>query len=1026
MNYDFFPYLSARSPVYSYQDYPAEDYAKLLQADFFKMALYIASPDFYNELKKKDFFFDNLSPAQKNTLKKYYNRACYRAVPFGAFSSVSVVSWASDAGMLMLQDEVNVRVKIDYLSSLAICGKLIGNEARETVMYRSNTSLYKVHGNFRYIKYEQDGHRLKRAFSIVSLSKDKVITALLDFCSVQKNIGDIIGFLSKMTGADNEAIIAFVDQLIAEQIITPQAGMNITGNDGLEELIQSLGQKNIYSDEVLRVRALLNGLSGPGVSTFSSVPVYGNLLKELLNHPENFKNPFYVVSERFQVGGGVHIKYQKVILDALHCLNRLTPHYKNEALDNFKSAYTGKFENRELPLLFVLDPEVGIGYENLEDVFIQHSLMKDIQFGDITETTAKFLKWTPIHSLLLNKLQSLRDKKDPAWHIEIADEDLAGIVIEQNDFKYPPSLSVMFRVIDERVYVESAGGASATALIGRFSSFGEDFYAIAKNIAEKEQAMNNEVIFAEIAHACESHTDNINRRKHIREFEIPVIVMSTMTQSTQISLSDLYVSVNNNQIILRSRKLNAIIVPRLSSAFNYSNSELSVFRFLCDLQYQGLKLNFKLDLEDFFPGLSFYPRVLYKSAILCLAKWHLKAKDFSFLKSTASVEWYNHFLKLADLLSLPKLFALSQNDNHLVFDRDNRDDILLFLDTIKNYESLVLTEYIIDTSGALHDAESRGKPVICQYVAPLYLKDTVYGISGNMVFDDNGSNNRFFMPGTEWLYFKIYCHPSWSNELLYDILYPVLNNAVNRKYIDKWFYVRYTDPDYHIRLRVHITNNSTGNIISLFSNKLKGLLNEGIIERYYVDTYIRELERYTPALMEDVETFFYHSSVLMLQYFRHARKTGTEYSYNLDIIIQSTDAIMNAFGLEVEAKALLLQKLYTSMSKEFGDSKNLKKSLEKKYLELRQEMNIIYETIQQKGKTPFLQCRNKLQAATAVIARKVKKKKSITEEKILSDLLHMHLNRLFIQNPRKQEMIVYFLLCKLYNAVYYREKSVSR
>lgn len=1015
-----------RNPVFSFRNYPPPSYEELLGNDFFKMALYIASPDFYSELGKREFNYKNLTVGQQNTLKKYYNRACYRAVPFGAFSTVSSARWVEQEDILSFpENKLKVHVKVDYLAGLDLLERVMSTRAKTIVYYKSNTSVYTVSGNFRYLKYQTEKDQLKRTFSIISLSKNKIIAEVLNFCSASKSFEEIKAFLIKLTGSDEADVENYITQLIEEQIVIPQDGTNITGNDCLEEFIQLLYKTDVASDDIIRVNTVLAGLNEHDREKFSRLPQYGNQLRDLLNNPESRKSPFYVVTERYHLQGGVHIKYQKVILDALQCLEKLTPYYRNEALDNFKAAFVEKFENRELPLLFVLDPEVGIGYENLEEVFTQHSLMKDIHFEDISEETERYLKWTPIHSLLLDKLQLQGNEKKQFKKIKISEEDLLGMEVGNMNYKVPPSISVMFRIVDEYVYLESAGGASATSLIGRFSAFGDYFYSMAKEIADKEQSMNREVVFAEIAHACESHSDNINRRKHIREYEIPVLVMSTMPQSTQITLSDLYVSINNNQVILRSKRLNAIVVPRLSSAFNYGNSELSVFRFLCDLQYQGLKLNFKLDLEEFFPGLRFYPRVEYKSAILCLAKWNLFIKDFSFIKNSDSTEWYARFNTLADSIELPDYFALTQHDNHLVFDRKDKDDIHLFLDTIKNYENISLSEYIIDVSEATVKSGNESKPLICQYIAPLYLRENVYGISGNMAFDNKGANNRIFIPGTEWLYFKIYCHSSWSNELLYNILFPLVNNACRRNLINKWFYVRYNDPDYHIRLRVQTINNSTGNIISLFSNKMKGLLNEGIIERYYLDTYVRELERYTPVLIEDIETFFYCSSFLLLRYFRFSIKYGIEYSYSLDIITHSVDIILNAFGLSIEERAILLQKLYSSLFKEFGEGKNLKKSLEKKYNDLRKEISDIYENTYLKERPQFRTLCKKLSNVSSQIARKVKKKKLLPVERILSDMLHMHLNRVFIQNPRKQEMIVYYLLYKHYNSLYYKGKSTA-
>jgi hypothetical protein len=227
-------------------------------------------------------------------------------------------------------------------------------------------------------------------------------------------------------------------------------------------------------------------------------------------------------------------------------------------------------------------------------------------------------------------------------------------------------------------------------------------------------------------------------------------------------LSDLYVSVNNNnRVVLKSKSLNAIIVPRLSTAFNYMNSELSVFRFLCDLQYQGIKSNFKLDLSNFFPGLKFYPRVVYKKAILCLATWYLDEKDIEFIKKTPSPEWYPAFQQLALAIRLPIHFALIQHDNYLVFDRTKPEDIELLLDTIKNYTSITLQEFILEEDATQSPVVlgDTGKPLIGQYIASLYQEENIYEFLRDSGVDPVKVSQQNPLQGTEWVYFKIYCHP---------------------------------------------------------------------------------------------------------------------------------------------------------------------------------------------------------------------------------------------------------------------------
>ena len=95
-----------------------------------------------------------------------------------------------------------------------------------------------------------------------------------------------------------------------------------------------------------------------------------------------------------------------------------------------------------------------------------------------------------------------------------------------------------------------------------------------------------ECVVAEIAHVPEVRTGNILSRPHLREYEISYLTNTTLDDDHVIPVNDLMVSVSNNRVVLRSKRLKKEIVPRLTTAHNFSKGT-PVYRFLCELQNQG-------------------------------------------------------------------------------------------------------------------------------------------------------------------------------------------------------------------------------------------------------------------------------------------------------------------------------------------------------------------------------------------------------------------------------------------------------
>jgi hypothetical protein len=62
---------------------------------------------------------------------------------------------------------------------------------------------------------------------------------------------------------------------------------------------------------------------------------------------------------------------------------------------------------------------------------------------------------------------------------------------------------------------------------------------------------------------------------------------------------------------------------------------------------------------------------------------------------------------------------------------------------------------------------------------------------------------RRFPPGSEWLYAKLYTGAATADQVLRQVVRPVTEAALRCGAADGWFFIRYGDPDWHLRLRLH-------------------------------------------------------------------------------------------------------------------------------------------------------------------------------------------------------------------------------
>jgi lantibiotic biosynthesis protein len=957
------------------------EYATILERKDFRTALFFASRSFYNELSKKQFNYSLLSGKEKQTIKKYINRAGFRATPFGLFASISLMDWGSGDDNFEL-DGHELDIKLDFAVLHELWERQLEKRTSKEERFQSNASLYFNSIDFRYIKKLVESNHMK--FSVVSIEKDRTLKFLLHLCRSPKTFEQILQSLSKRNVCPNEAA-NFVQDLVREQILVSDFSPNITGPDYFHLHANLAAKGSVIGAMESQLQKKI-----PAAGALKELVSFAGKLDDHLSKTDG-TNYFYCVSELKIKKGSIDQRHQKTLEEGLHCLRQLAQPKASKDLQSFVESFVRKYETQEMPLLEVLDAQFGIGYGGLDQIKASYGFASTGYEGSERKKAVSVSGQNELSAWLIKEWHSW-DKYSP--EIEITDHQLQHLDNAGQLVNPAPSISILFRTLGEKVFIESAGGVSALALLGRFCFF-ENVYQYAKAIAGEEQRQNKNVIFAEIAHLCHLHTANINRRPHLYDYEIPVLTSSKMPEEKQIPLSDLMISVRNNKLVLRSKKLKKRIIPRLSSAFNYTRNDLPIFRFLCDLQFQDIQPNLSFSLSSAIPGLPFYPRVSYKSCILQLAEWHLDATEISTVKNSADI--FTAFQQFAHSINLPGCFSYGVGDNFLVFDSGKKEDITLFLSEVENKKTIVLKEFpFLSEAGILTTNEGNFLP---QYMASLVLQKEVY--DDPLSFSDQSESET---DTSDWVYFKLYCHPLSSDTILLHYLFVLIKKLKKESLLINWFWVRYNDPDYHLRIRVRAKPGSKRKVVQLITIGLDKICSQKLGTHFQTDRYKRELERYSPKLIQQVEQVFQASSELVAGWLTGQKEFNYEDPNVILDAVQSSLVILSAFG--ISDKAGFCKKSFEGFFTEFNASKELKTEMEKLYRQVSRETDAM---VCSSPGLPQYECLVK-SVKSLVATHEEKRVSEVSIEKLATDIIHMHLNRHFIYNQRYFEMIHYFLL----------------
>lgn len=289
--------------------------------------------------------------------------------------------------------------------------------------------------------------------------------------------------------------------------------------------------------------------------------------------------------------------------------------------------------------------------------------------------------------------------------------------------------------------------------------------------------------------------------------------------------------------------------------------------------------------------------------------------------------------------------------------------------------------------------------------------------------------DRSLIPGDEWLYYKIYTGPKTADAILVNGIRPVSQQLLQDKIIDQWFFIRYSDPKNHLRVRFRALGaEHIGSVINKIHPYFKSLVGQDLVWKVQIDTYHREMERYGSNTMELSEQLFFHDSTCIVDFLDMIEgDEGEELRWLF--ALRGMDTFLDTFGFSDEEKLNLLDRLKTGFGIEFGMSRALKKQLDDKYRAESKKIDrfMLLSMENASDYLPILQILETRKSKNMPIAVAIMgHQQSGTLQLVLNDLmasyLHMFMNRLFKSNNRLHELVCYDFLYRYYKSKIARKK----
>ncbi|NKC20389.1 lantibiotic dehydratase [Pseudoalteromonas sp. S4498] len=991
-------------------------------------ALYVASPSLLERLDQwREKPHSKQGKKVALALLRYLIRMSSRATPFGLFSGIHMGKIGADTRLVSESAEHDSRkTRLDMFLLSAIRSHLAETEAKsDKLTYMPNPSHYFIADQCRYIETYLSDDTMQYRLSAVD--SDEYFTTMLNLAKQGLSHSQLIEqFCKHYSEAEYDEVSGYLEELINEGILVPDIPLPLTGESPDVALIKSL--KTFAPPEIsAKLERAVNDLAVMDKAGSATPEQYQSIFTHLSELPVKVQENKLFQSDTYRAFSACELSQQELLRvnKQLQIVASLSQRSKHNPLESFINKFNTRFEGQFVPLDMILDDESGISVST--ETGYDAPLVGGLQLGNAGGGQTNTPEYSEL-DYIIDQAVSLPSNLGKS-SIVLKSNELKQRIKSKVELNFPRSMAVMLSLFEDDkanpiMKFNGCYGPSAANLLGRFCHLDDALKDSVIQHLEQEHNHSEHVIFAEIVHMPEGRPGNVIARPHLRQYEIVFMADSALDPEYQIPLSDLYVWVENRQVKLWSKRLDKRVIPRLSSAHNFSARSLSAYKFLCMLQHQEVETP-RFSLPASLNNAAYVPRIMLDNLILNERTWRVERKELEALLVNQSVD-QDKLSQLKEKYLLDEWVSFAAGDNILTLNLSQSAMLEILLMETKGRNTVELTEVLtfqltsrVTDQQGMHYANEIIVPLLNESAAPLshFNEKPLENITAQPIA-------RRFSAGSEWLSLKIYSGNTIVEQLLYEQLLPLIEQ--NSTLYDKWFFIRYGDPDWHLRLRFHGEPQVLcGELLPKLNQLLAPMIESTQLHKVELMTYEREVERYGgPKSMTLVESLFMFDSVLIAKSCQLVEEFGEDIRWR--VALACTDRLLTLFSYDAEQKIELISSLRAGFGKEFNESSVLRKQLGNRYRDHQAQLDDDFAKLNVSSVT---QCDEAQQAILALLETWQKQAEPVVKDilsldhegalnlsiqSLLSSLLHMHNNRMFKAYGREQELVIHDMLRRKY------------
>jgi thiopeptide-type bacteriocin biosynthesis protein len=798
-------------------------------------ALAIANPGVHSALER----IDAVEPDSRlaRTLHHYLVRLSSRATPFGLFAGVGLIGWGPTTDAVLVGGRPTTRTRPDMKWLTEFVGFAEADiEIRRHLSYWANSAVYQRGGRIFALSRGDDS---RPRWDTVSVRSTRVARQAILLARNSITHHGLVKRLVDDSNASVEKVEKLVEQLWSRQFLTTDLLPPLTSGDPAAHVADRLARIPAAAAAYETLQGLLSAMAAFDAGVLATIDDYRALQSSASRLGVDFAaDPPQVDMGLSLAGTSISSRVAAEAARAADILLQVSPTpFQTCQIDAYRSRFESRYgQGRAIPLLELLDPNFGLG---------SPYAAPDVPVPDHSSRNRALTE------IAVNALIEKRSE------VVLNSEMLARLRTESSTTSPPPSLDIAVSVlassaddIDNGLFTlvvgANLGAPTAGRNLGRFADLlGTPAFDALAQVSPADRRSHTGIVCAELVYSpAQTRWANLAVRPHFSDYEIVVAATPGVPPQRVIALHELDVEAVEGRFRIWWTAGNAEVRVTAGHMLNEMSAP-DVVRFLVDAQrcMHGPYRPFDWGDAALLPAL---PRMQFGRIVLCPARF--RAADLI----TKSVGTVTDFAAAVDQWrrrwGVPRYVHVGSGDHRLLVDLETEfglNGLRLELRRFTRREPPIVEEALPTPEQVwLHGPGGR---YVAEIVVPLMrIADAPSKIAAAPTAPTRvHATDRLRAPGSDWLYCKLYCPTNAEEEVLCDTVGMLCDPLTASGLVHDWFFVRYSDPDPHLRFRFR------GEPEVLMTAVLPRLCawNQQLIDRDLcvsaaIDTYCREVERY--------------------------------------------------------------------------------------------------------------------------------------------------------------------------------------